>query len=60
MAVKRKRVGTTQNTTFATSSYGGGSKGLTTANGKTSQGGKFISRRQQYGNVRRGLGLSGG
>nr|DAV89737.1 MAG TPA: hypothetical protein [Caudoviricetes sp.] len=28
--------------------------------GRTSNGGRFITRRQQYGNIRRGLGMSGG
>nr|DAE18031.1 MAG TPA: hypothetical protein [Siphoviridae sp. ctr8v12] len=27
---------------------------------RLSQGGRYITRRQQYGNIRRGLGLSGG
>lgn len=47
-------------TTFSTSGYGGGRKGLTKEGGGLSQGGRFISRRQQYYNVRVGLGLSGG
>nr|DAH02489.1 MAG TPA: hypothetical protein [Caudoviricetes sp.]DAJ55638.1 MAG TPA: hypothetical protein [Caudoviricetes sp.]DAM72521.1 MAG TPA: hypothetical protein [Caudoviricetes sp.]DAZ04589.1 MAG TPA: hypothetical protein [Caudoviricetes sp.] len=28
--------------------------------GRTSQGGRYITRRQQYYNVRTGLGMSGG
>ena len=63
MAVRRKKSTASRAasaTTFSTSGYGGGRKGLTTANGKTSQGGRFITRNQQYRNVRTGLGLSGG
>lgn len=48
-------------TTFATGGYSGGRRGLTIAgSGKLSQGGRFINRRQQYYNIRVGLGLSGG
>ena len=48
-------------TTFATGGYRGGRRGLTiSSSGKLSQGGRFINRRQQYYNVRVGLGLSGG
>ena len=48
-------------TTFATSNYRGGRQGLTVKDtGKLSQKGRYISRRQQYYNVRVGLGLAGG
>nr|DAV22746.1 MAG TPA: hypothetical protein [Caudoviricetes sp.] len=33
---------------------------MTTENGGLSQGGRFITRRQQYYNVRTGLDMSGG
>lgn len=50
-----------QRTTYASSGYRGGRRGLTDpSTGRTAQGGRFISRRQQYYNVRVGLGLSGG
>ena len=46
---------------FSTGGYRGGRRGLTDpATGRTSQGGRFITRRQQYYNVRKGLGMSGG
>ena len=63
MAVRRKKSTASRAasaTTFSPSGYGGGRKGLTTANAKTSQGGRFITRDQQYSNGRTGLGLSGG
>lgn len=48
-------------TVFSTSDYKGGRRGLTDpTTGKTSHGGRFISRRQQYYNIRVALGLSGG
>lgn len=48
-------------TGFSTSGYKGGRRGLTVpSTGKVSQGGKFITRNQQYRNVRRGLGMSAG
>lgn len=50
-----------QRTTYATSGYKGGRQGFTDkSTDKLSNGGKFISRRQTYYNVRTGLGLSGG
>ena len=57
MARRRSNV---QRTTFATSGFRGGRQGLTRPEGGLSQGGRYISRRQQYYNVRTGLGLSGG
>lgn len=50
-----------QSTTFASSNYTGGRKGLSTeSGGKLSAGGKFVSRRQKYYQVRTGFGLAGG
>ena len=51
-----------QRSTYATSSYRGGRQGFTVpgSGGKLSNGGKYITRRQTYYNVRTGLGLSGG
>lgn len=64
MATRNKRSSATakvQRTSFSTSGYRGGRHGLTDpTTGKTSHGGRYISRRQQYYNVRVGFGLSGG
>ena len=50
-----------QSTTFASSNYTGGRKGLSTeSRGKLSAGGRFVSRRQKYYQVRTGFGLAGG
>ncbi len=41
--------------------HGYGRQGFSTkSGGKLSHKGKFLTRRQKYGEVRRGLGLSGG
>lgn len=48
-------------TSFSTSNYRGGRRGLTNpSTGRASGGGKFMSRRGVYGQVRRSLGMSGG
>lgn len=48
-------------TGFSTSNYRGGRRGLTIpGTGRVSQGGKFITRNQQYRNIRAGLGMSSG
>jgi hypothetical protein len=48
-------------TTFTTSGYRGGRQAMSTSmGGKLGRDGKYISRRQQYGDVRKGLGLNGG
>ncbi len=41
--------------------HGYGRQGFSKGSGgKLSHGGKFLTRRQKYGEVRRGFGLSGG
>ena len=48
-------------TTFATSNYTGGRKAASTAaGGKLGRGGKYITRRQRYYDLRLAFGLSGG
>ncbi len=48
-------------TTNVTSGYKGGSRAASTSSGgKVGRGGKFISRRQRYGDMRKAFGLSGG
>ncbi|SDE15934.1 hypothetical protein [Riemerella columbipharyngis] len=48
-------------TTSATSGYRGGSKAASTeSGGKLGRNGKFITRRQRYGDLRRAFGLSSG
>lgn len=50
-----------QRTGYSTSAYRGGRKALTdTTTGNAGRGNKYVSRRQQYYDVRVGLGLSGG
>lgn len=45
----------------ATSGYRGGSRAASIASGgKVGRGGKFITRRQRYGDVRKAFGLSSG
>ena len=48
-------------TTFSTSKYSGGRRGLTNpSTGRASGGGKFMSRRGVYGQVRSAMGMNGG
>lgn len=50
-----------QRTGFSTSSYRGGRKAMTDQRtGSAGRGNRYISRRQQYYDIRVGLGLSGG
>jgi len=50
-----------QRTTYSSSEYSGGRKGFSTeSGGKLSKGGRYVSRRQKYYQVRVGLGLAGG
>ncbi len=50
-----------QRTGFSTSEYRGGRKAFTDkATGSAGRGNRYVSRRQQYYDVRRGLGMSGG
>lgn len=48
-------------TSSSTSGYKGGRRAASTSSGgKIGRGGKFISRRQRYGDLRKAFGLSGG
>lgn len=48
-------------TPSSTSGYRGGRKSASTSSGGgLGRGGKFISRRQRYGDLRKAFGLSGG
>lgn len=48
-------------TSFSTSGYRGGRRAASTSSGgKLGRGGKFINRRQRYGDMRKAFGLSGG
>ena len=48
-------------TTYSTSKYSGGRRGLTdSSTGRVSGGGKFMSRRAVYGQVRSAMGMNGG
>lgn len=50
-----------QRTGYSTSEYRGGRKALTDkTTGRAGRGNRYVSRRQQYYDVRRGLGMSGG
>lgn len=50
-----------QRTGFSTSEYRGGRKAFTDkATGSAGRGNRYVSRRQQYYDIRRGLGMSGG
>lgn len=50
-----------QRTGYSTSKYRGGRKALTDkTTGSAGRGNRYVSRRQQYYDVRRGLGMSGG
>lgn len=50
-----------QRTGYSTSEYRGGRKALTDkATGSAGRGNRYVSRRQQYYDIRVGLGLSGG
>ena len=50
-----------QRTGFSTSEYRGSRKALTdTRTGSAGRGNQYVSRRQQYYDIRVGLGLSGG
>lgn len=50
-----------QRTGYSTSKYRGGRKALTDkTTGSAGRGNRYISRRQQYYDIRVGLGLSGG
>lgn len=64
MAVRAERSARTakvQRTGYSTSAYRGGRKALTdTKTGSAGRGNQYVSRRQQYYDVRAGLGLSGG
>ena len=64
MAVRAARSARTANvhrTGFSTSKYRGGRKALTdTRTGSAGRGNQYVSRRQQYYDIRRGLGMNGG
>lgn len=48
-------------TTNATSGYRGGARAASIEpGGKVGRGGRFVTRRQRYGDLRRAFGLSGG
>lgn len=48
-------------TGFSTSSYVGGRRAASVSSGgAVGRGGRFISRRQRYGDMRQAFGLSGG
>ncbi len=48
-------------TTNASSGYSGGRRSASVSSGgKVGRGGKFVSRRQRYGDLRKAFGLSGG
>lgn len=50
-----------QRTGYSTSKYRGGRKALTDkATGSAGRGNKYVSYRQQYYDIRVGLGMSGG
>ncbi len=60
-AARSARTANVQRTGFSTSKYRGGRKALTDARtGSAGRGNQYVSRRQQYYDIRRGLGMSGG
>lgn len=60
-ATRSARTANVQRTGYSTSAYRGGRKAFTdTTTGSAGRGNKYVSRRQQYYDVRRGLGMSGG
>lgn len=60
-AARTAATANTRRTNYSTSGYRGGRKAMTDQRtGSAGRGNRYISRRQQYYDVRVGLGLSGG
>lgn len=60
-ATRSARTAKVQRTGFSTSKYRGGRKALTDVRtGSAGRGNQYVNRRQQYYDIRVGLGMSGG
>lgn len=58
---KRKNTPVRQRTTNATSGYKGGMRAASTSRGGTvGRGGRFVTRRQRYYDMRKAFGMSAG